>query len=155
KYLMGGDLPFWREGFIARMTQAANLLILGDPSRRESPAARALDTRSVRYQIDPGLGFTSEELNQNVRRFAPVPGSRSAQDNAAFADFTGTISVPVMDLHTTGDAFVPFRLEQEYRQKTIAAGTSDLLVQRAIRRPAHCQFETAELNRAFDDLVAW
>ena len=63
--------------------------------------------------------------------------------------------MPVGSLHTTGDAFVPFSLEQEYRRRTLVAGTADLLVQRAIRRPNHCLFEVAELTRAFDDLVAW
>ena len=155
KYLMGGDLPYWREGFIARFTQAANLLLLGDPNRRDTPAGRALDTRDVVYQIDAGLGFTTEELNARVRRFEPLSGPPATVQDRVFEELTGRISVPVISLHTTGDAFVPFSLEQAYRRLTIAAGTSDLLVQRAIRRPAHCQFDGAELTRAFDDLVAW
>jgi len=155
KYLMGGELPFWREGFAARMTQAANLLLLADPNVQLSPAGRATSTRDVRYRIDPGLGFTAEEINSNVRRIEPQPGARSAAENAVFAELTGRITVPVLSLHTTGDAFVPFMLEQEYRRTTIEAGTDDLLVQRGIRRPSHCEFETAELTRAFDDLVAW
>jgi hypothetical protein len=155
KYLMGGELPFWREGFIARFTQAANLLVLGDPKRRDTPAGRALDTRDVQYRIDAGLGFTEEELNAQVRRLAPLAGPPVALQDRVFEELTGRITVPVISLHTTGDAFVPFALEQGYRRLTLAAGTSDLLVQRAIRRPAHCQFETTELTRAFDDLVAW
>ena len=155
KYLMGGELPFWREGFAARMTQAANLLLLADPKRDATTAGRAVSTRDVQYRIDPGLGFTAEEINRNVRRFEPLPGSRSAADNPVFAELTGRISAPVLSLHTTGDAFVPMSLQQEYRRRTIAAGTSDLLVQRGIRRPAHCQFEETELTRAFDDLVTW
>ena len=155
KYLMGGELPFWEEGFAARMQQGANLLLLADQNREATPAARAASTRHVEYQIDPGLGFSVEEINRNVRRFDPLPGSRSVQEDPVFAELTGRITVPVLSLHTTGDAFVPFSLQQEYRRKTISAGTGDLLVQRAIRRPAHCQFEQAELTRAFDDLVAW
>jgi pimeloyl-ACP methyl ester carboxylesterase len=155
KHLMGGEFPFWREGFMTRFTQAANLLVLGDPSRRDSPASRALDTRDVQYRIDPGLGYTADELNQNVRRFERLAGPPASAQDRVFEDLTGRINVPVISLHTTGDAFVPFTLEQQYRRLTLAAGTSDLLVQRAIRRPAHCQFEGAELTRAFDDLVAW
>jgi hypothetical protein len=30
-----------------------------------------------------------------------------------------------------------------------------MLVQRAIRRPGHCNFSADERNQAFDDLVAW
>lgn len=155
KYLMGGDLPFWREGLVDRITQAANLLLLADPNREATPAGRAADTRSVQYQIDPDLGFTAEEINQGVRRFEQASGSRSAADNAVFAELTGKINAPVITLHTTGDAFVPFVLEQEYRRLTIAAGTAGYLVQRAIRRPGHCQFEIAEVTRAFDDLMRW
>lgn len=153
KYLMGGDLPQRTQGLMARYTQ--NLGTAGNPNAATSPGARARTNRNVRYRIDPGLDITEEELNQGIRRIGPADGSRSAEENAVFADFTGRITVPVLSLHTTGDAFVPFSLEQEYRGKTMAAGTSDLLVQRGIRRPMHCQFEAAELTRAFDDLVAW
>lgn len=155
KYLMGGELPFWREGFAARMTQAANLLLLADPNRQETPVGQVANTRDIRYRIDPGLGYTAEEINQNVRRFDPQAAPSSGSANPAFAELTGRIEAPVLTLHTTGDAFVPFVLEQEYRRTAIEAGTGDLLVQRAIRRPGHCQFETAELTLAFDDLIVW
>ncbi|MGE3593914.1 MAG: hypothetical protein AB7N70_00080 [Dehalococcoidia bacterium] len=155
KYLMGGALPFWQEGLAERTTRAANLLLLADPNRMATPAGRAADTRHVQYRIDPGLGFTAEEINQGTRRFAPAPGSRLVSDNAVFAELTGRIVAPVITLHTTGDAYVPFALEQDYRRLTIAAGTADYLVQRAIRRPGHCQFEAPEVTRAFDDLMRW
>ena len=120
-----------------------------------APARRALSTRQVVYQIDPGLGVSAADLNAGVRRYDPVPGARSPDVEPVFADFTGHIDVPVLSLHDTGDGYVPFALEQDYRRKTIAAGTSDLLVQRAIRRAGHCNFTDAERNRAFDDLVIW
>lgn len=155
KYLMGGELPYWSQGLAERVTQALNLILLADPNRSSTVPGRDVDTNAIRYQIDPGLAVTSDELNQNVRRFTAAPGARSAADNPVFAEMTGRISVPVLSLHTTGDAFVPFSVEQEYRRKVDAAGAGDLLVQRGIRRPNHCQFETPELNRAFDDLVQW
>lgn len=155
KYLLGGELPFWREGYAARMTQAANLLLLADPNRQATPVGRATSTRDVQYRIDPGLGYTAEEINRNARRFDALPGSRSASDNPVFAELSGRISAPILTLHTTGDTFVPFMLEQEYRRAAIEAGREEFLVQRAIRRPGHCEFETAELTRAFDDLVLW
>jgi pimeloyl-ACP methyl ester carboxylesterase len=153
KYLMGGDLPLREQGLAARYL--ANLGWRRAPALGAAPQSRAVSTRYVWYRIDSGLGLTDYDLNQNIRRYDPAPGSRSAVENPVFADFTGRIRVPVLSLHTTGDAFVPFSLEQNYRRKTLAVGTDDLLVQRAIRRPNHCQFETAERTRAFDDLVAW
>jgi alpha-beta hydrolase superfamily lysophospholipase len=155
KYLTGGDLPF-REAGLAQF-YIRDLIPLGDPANAptSAPALRALRTTNISFQVDPGLGITTEQLNANVKRFESAPGSRSAAENAVFADFTGQFTVPLLSIHDTGDAFVPFAFEQEYRRKTQAAGTGDLLVQRAIRRAGHCNFSDAERNQAFDDLVLW
>jgi hypothetical protein len=155
KYLTGGDLAFREQGLAQFYTR--DLVRLGDPAKAPAspPAARALSTRDVVFQIDPGLGVTAEQLNASVRRFDPAPGARSPDSDPVFADFTGQIGVPVLSIHDTGDAFVPFTFEQDYRRKTLAAGTADLLVQRAIRRAGHCNFSADERTRAFDDLVAW
>jgi pimeloyl-ACP methyl ester carboxylesterase len=154
KYLTGGDLPFREPGLAQFYTR--DLGDFGNPSAApmSAPALRALSTRDVVYDIDDGLGLSAAELNAGVRRFDAAPGARDGAD-PVFSDFTGAIDVPVLSIHDTGDGFVPFRHEQEYRQKTLAAGTSDLLVQRAIRRTGHCNFTDEERNRAFDDLVAW
>jgi hypothetical protein len=149
KYLMGGDLPARMEGLTERYT--ANLVPRLDPARAPGPSTRAVSTRGVRYQIDPGLGLSEDELNAGVRRLDAAPGARTG----VFGDLTGSLSVPVLSIHTTGDAYVPFSLEQAYRQKTLQAGTQDLLVQRAIRRAGHCTFAPAEREQAFDDLVSW
>ena len=153
KYLMGGDLPLRAEGLAAQYTN--NLLLVADPNTRTTPAGRAVSTRHIRYRIDKGLGLSEEELNANVRRLDPAPGARSVDENPVFAEVTGRITVPLLSVHTTGDAWVPFSLEQDYRRKAIAAGTDGLLVQRAVRRPGHCEFTAGEVTRAFDDLVAW
>jgi hypothetical protein len=60
-----------------------------------------------------------------------------------------------MSLHETADFRVPFRLEQDYRRRVENAGNSHLLVQRAVRWPAHCGIENGVREVAFDDLVAW
>src|SRR2546423_5741746 len=74
---------------------------------------------------------------------------------SAYAELTGRITVPVLALHETGDSRVPFVLQQQYRRRTLAAGTADLLVQRAVRWPGHCTFDSEIRDGAFDDLVAW
>jgi len=155
KYLTGGDLPFREAGLAQFYTR--DLVPLGEPSAApaSAPARRALSTRDVQLQIDPALGISAEQLNAGIRRFDPAPGARSPSADPVFADFSGQIDVPVLSIHDTGDAFVPFAHEQDYRRKTIAAGTADLLVQRAIRRAGHCNFSDAERDQAFDDLVAW
>jgi pimeloyl-ACP methyl ester carboxylesterase len=149
KHLFGGGLPLRLEGL--RRFYFSNMIAF----RRTQTLGRAGSTLNVRYRIDPGLGVDEDELNRKIRRFAPVADARSRETNPVFAEPSGRITVPVLTLHETGDAFVPFSLEQSYRRRTLAVGTSHLLVQRAIRWPAHCAIDGDVREQAFDDLVAW
>lgn len=149
KYLFGGDLPLRLQGL--RQRYVSNMIRFP----RTQTLGQAASTLHIRYRIDPGLGVDEDELNRKVRRFAPVAGMRSRETNPVFAEPTGRITVPVLTLHETGDSSAPFSLEQAYRRRTLAAGTSHLLVQRAIRWPGHCGFVGEEREQAFDDLVAW
>ena len=151
KHLMG-DAPLWREGLPKRYL--ANLVFVPPGDDREG-LRRAVSTQHVRYAIDPGLGLDAAELNAKVRRISPAPGYRSRAKDPAYADLTGRITAPVMAIHETGDSRVPFVLQQQYRRKTLAAGTEDRLVQRAVRWPGHCAFDSDVRDQAFDDLVAW
>ncbi|MFY0580722.1 alpha/beta hydrolase family protein [Cystobacter fuscus] len=54
-----------------------------------------------------------------------------------------------------GDLFVPFSMEQIFKRRADAQGTSQWLVQRAIRGVSHCDFTTAEQVAAFDAMVQW
>ena len=40
----------------------------------------------LRYQIDPGLGVTDDELNRGVRRVTPPPGARVRETKPVFAE---------------------------------------------------------------------
>jgi len=153
KYLMGGDLPYRIDGLQGRYLM--NLNRYQEPSSSQDVALRHADTRALVFQVDPGLGMTAEELNAKVRRFAPAPGARDPARDPAFAERTGSLKGPLLTLHTTGDGWVPFSHVQRYGRRTIAAGTEHLLVQRAIRRPRHCDFNAQERTLAFDDLVTW
>jgi hypothetical protein len=153
KYLMGGDLPMRIEGLKPRYL--ANLTQREDPITSQNMGQRNVDTRQLVYQIDPGLGLSADELNANVRRATAPPGARTHEQDPVYAELTGKIAVPLLTLHTTGDGWVPFSHEQRYRKRTMQAGTTDLLVQRAIRRPSHCDFNNEEREQAFDDLVNW
>jgi fermentation-respiration switch protein FrsA (DUF1100 family) len=63
--------------------------------------------------------------------------------------------VPVLTLHGLGDLFVPFSMEQDYAAEAAERGRADLVVQRAVRTTAHCEFSPVEAGTAWDDLVAW
>ena len=151
--LTGGARPFFIEGMRERYTLNFGLLLI-DPARKSLPAAAATNAGAV-YAIAPGLGVTSAEVNAAVRRLAADPAARDAHAHADAVPTSGRIERPVLSLHTTGDLFVPISLEVEYRRKVEAAGRGDLLVQRAIRAPGHCQFSDAELTAAWSDLAAW
>jgi pimeloyl-ACP methyl ester carboxylesterase len=159
KYLMGADragneLPLRLQGLQARYL----LNVMHRPRDLENdpnPGTRAASTAHIRYRIDPGLGLTEEDLNARVRRVHPVKDARSPSANPVYAERTGKLTVPLLTLHETGDAWVPLSLEQSYRRRTIAAGTDHLLVQRVVRGPSHCGVDGATRRQAFDDLVAW
>ena len=67
----------------------------------------------------------------------------------------GEFSIPVVSLHTLGDLFVPFKMEQVYAARAKAKGNDKWLVQRAIRDVGHCAFTAAEAAAAFDAMVKW
>jgi pimeloyl-ACP methyl ester carboxylesterase len=159
KYLMGADqaghdLPLRLQGLERRYL--ANIVHRPhDLEQEQNPGLRAASTVHVRYRIDPGLGLGEEEINARVRRIRPVKDARSPTANPVYAERTGRLTVPLLTLHETGDAWVPLSLEQSYRRRTIAAGAERFLVQRVVRAPSHCGFESETRQRAFDDLVAW
>ena len=153
KHLMGGELPLRREGMRQRYIMNLNSRDPGPDRAQEF--ARHASTAHIRYGIDPGLSVTEDELNRGIRRITPAPGARSRDGNPVFAELTGRIRVPLLTIHETGDFRVPFRLQQDYRRRTVAAGTSHLLVQRAVRWAGHCAFDGTVRERAFDDLVGW
>ena len=153
KHLSGGDLPFRLQGMEENWLANLNPIDPGPTRAREF--ARHADTRHIRYDIDPGLGVDAATLNREIRRISPEPGARTRASQPVFAPFTGKLSAPLITAHETGDLSVPFRLQQDYRRRTVGAGTSHLLVQRAERKSGHCGLSNSILEGAFDDLVAW
>jgi hypothetical protein len=151
--LTGGPRPFRREGFMDRF--AGDFTATFDDIGRKSLASSAATNIGTRYDIAAGFSYSSDQLNAGVVRVAPDPAVRNARTHPALAPLTGKIQVPLLTIHTTGDDFVPLSLEQDYRRAVDAAGDGDLLVQRAIRRPDHCQFSATERGQAWDALVSW
>jgi dienelactone hydrolase len=149
----GGPRPFFEEGFREQYPVNFAFLLL-DAELRSLPA-RAATNDYVEYEIEPGLGLTSEEVNAGIRRLSADPAARNGESHPDAVPTTGRISDPLLTLHGTGDLFVPISMEQSYRRKVNEAGKGDLLVQRAIRSGGHCKFSEAELQTAWSDLVAW
>jgi hypothetical protein len=109
------------------------------------------------YQLDddPEISGEEQDLNEQVLRVEPDPQGIHPNGLAHIPPISGNINIPVLSLHTIGDLFVPFLMQQIYAEKVSIQGKSDLLVQRAIRDIGHCGFNAAEQELAFADLVNW
>jgi pimeloyl-ACP methyl ester carboxylesterase len=151
--LSGGPRPFFVEGYSDRAVTNLGLLLI-DPNRQTLVGSAATNTTAV-YHVDPALGVSDAELNAVIRRLAADPASRNAAAHPDAVPTTGKISVPLLTIHGTGDLFVPIEAERVYRERVVAAGKGDLLVQRAIRSYGHCKFSDQEWQTAFHDLVTW
>jgi hypothetical protein len=150
--LSGGDRPMFDQAFRFSFTGANFLLSQGVGSGEGTRTN--VDTV---YQIDadPALSDAEIALNADILRIDLDPQARRKQGLAGVPAIAGTFSIPVLSLHTLGDLFVPFSMEQIYARRAAANGVGDLLVTRAIRDINHCGFATAEMERGFADLVNW
>jgi hypothetical protein len=94
-------------------------------------------------------------LNANVLRVTQDPQGRHPNGLSNIPPILGNFRIPVLSIHTIGDLFVPLSMEQIYARRAAAQGTSNLLVQRAIRDHGNCGFAVAEEVAAFTALVKW
>ena len=115
------------------------------------------DNSTAVYQIDSNPALSNDEivLNANVLRVTQDPQGRHPNGLANIPPILGTFRIPVVTIHTIGDLFVPLSMEQIYAMRAAKQGTSNLLVQRAIRDHAHCGFAVPEEEAAFAALVNW
>ena len=109
------------------------------------------------YQIDgiPALSTDEQTLNLVVQRIAPDPQGLHPNGLANIPRVNGTITIPTVSMHTLGDLFVPFSMEQIYKRRADENSASDLLVQRAYRQLGHCAFTPLEQAQAFAALADW
>ena len=118
-----------------------------------------VSTRDIVFQLDadPALSTEEQAYNASIFRVQGTPeANRLRRDGLRWIPKTNAlIKVPVVTIHTLGDMYVPFKMEQIYKRRADAAGTSDLLVQRAIRGISHCDFTIAEQVAAFEAMVKW
>ena len=157
KHLTGGERPMVTEGFQDGGSFALPWGSLGGDGSINGILNRSvLDTRDTVYRID-GDTDASDSLNARVLRATPAAdANRLRRDGLRWIPpINGQIGVPVLSIHTLGDLFVPFSMQQVYKRRVDAQGNSARLVQRAIRGVSHCDFTLAEQATAFDDLVAW
>jgi hypothetical protein len=115
-----------------------------------------LDTNAYTYKID-GDDAASTALNATVLKLTAVANAnRLRRDGLRWIpQINGEIKIPVVSIHTLGDLFVPFSMQQVYQKRVAAKGNGQWLVQRAIRGASHCDFTVAEQVDAFEAMVVW
>ena len=115
-----------------------------------------LDTNAFTYTVDGDVAG-STALNASVLKLtAATDANRLRTDGLRWIPkANGEFKIPVISIHTLGDLFVPFSMEQVYQKRVAAKGNSAWLVQRAIRGVSHCDFTVAEQVDAFDAMIMW
>ncbi len=155
------DLAFfvWNSSLTAPAPGLPFLFGLGDGDGTINGIApgNVTDNQDRVYQIDtdPVLSPDEVALNESVLRVTHDAQGRHPDGLAHVPPVSGKLPIPVVTLHTLGDLFVPFSMEQIYARRAASHGKADLLVSRAIRDVKHCGFAVQEEEHAFADLVDW
>ncbi|HEY8605625.1 MAG TPA: alpha/beta hydrolase [Noviherbaspirillum sp.] len=160
KNLTGGERPVFNIGFANTALQNVVWGTFGsDGTVNGILNKNTLDTNRFVYQFDndPAQSATEANFNASVQRLTAAPdANRLRRDGLRWIPkVNGEFKVPVVSLHTLGDMYVPFSMQQIYRQRAEAQGNGDLLVQRAVRAPSHCDFTVREQTEAFDAMINW
>jgi hypothetical protein len=155
----GGVRPVFEQGFLFWNGVAGDFLFglgVGDGTLPRHPGV-AVQNSDVVYQFDTNPALTSAEqtFNATIQRVTADPQGRHNNGISNVPPTTGDLRIPMLSLHTLGDLFVPFHMEQEYARRVAAHNASQLLVQRATRDFGHCSFTGPELVTTFVDLVKW
>lgn len=161
KHLTGGERPLFDLGLAygGSYVGGAYTSFGLDGSLTGLQNGYGLDTRNIVYKID-GDATGSAALNAAAPRVSPdaTDPNPLRRDGVRWLPVVaGKPYAPAVSIHTLGDIFVPFSMQQVYRTRLNAAGTpyADRVVHRAIRGASHCDFTNAEMAQAFDDMVKW
>ena len=156
--LTGGERPTYDQGFFGNV---GAFFPFAFQSAGTGPERGNVDTV---YQLDGDPALSPEEvaLNEAIPRVAAEPQTRHPNGLGRFPGsendsprINGTFSIPVISMHTLGELFVPFHMEQIYARRAASHGNGELLVSRAIRDINHCGFTIDEQVEAFADMVGW
>jgi pimeloyl-ACP methyl ester carboxylesterase len=158
--LTGGDRPGFDAGYAAQQWQDALWSTVGGDGTINGILAKPVtDTREIVYQFDADAALSEEEtlFNDEIYRSKPADEANGLRKDGLrwIPKVNGEFTIPVVSLHTLGDLYVPFKMQQIYRARAEEKGNGALLVQRAIRGTGHCEFTVAEQVAAFDAMVRW
>lgn len=157
--LSGGERPIFEEGFATYF----NDIVMGTGGRDGTIngilglESYGNEGKVYRWTTEGDPSATELAFNEQVPRQSADPKANALRtDGVRWLPLVkGEFDVPVLTMHTLGDFYVPFKNQQLYRERAIANGNADLLVQRAIRDESHCGFEGPETQAALTDWLEW
>lgn len=157
--LTGGDRPIFEDGF----NSVLQYVVLGTGgSQGDINGILALngygnENQVYRWTTDAQPTAEEEDFNERIARVSADEGANPLRNDGVrwIPLVGGDFDVPVLTMHTLGDFYVPFRHQQLYREKAEENGNGDLLVQRAIRAPSHCDFSGPEIVAAMVQWITW
>jgi pimeloyl-ACP methyl ester carboxylesterase len=142
--------PVERDDVVAIAVTAVGILwynITGTTDARQRLGGQPFDNSTRVY-----AGSSDDAaLNTGVARFTADAAALVAMNEF---ETSGNLQVPVVTLHTTGDPIVPFEQQSLYAAKVARAGATARLLQNAVERYGHCNFEAGELLGAFASLMS-
>ena len=144
--LTGGPRPFGEKSLDDSYGEAAG----GEPLVMSQ---KAFDNTDFVYRAPPACGVDSTELNRRVLRMTADDQVRHVDPNFSF--LKGAVPVPLLMVHTTGDAATPFSVMQDFRRRADAAGNGERLVQWAVQAPDHGGYELEEVVKPWEALFLW
>ena len=157
--ISGGARPGFEFAFGSLLvpTNANFLFQQSTPETVGVAPGRVMGNINTVYQMDSDPALTADEqaLNAAVLRVARDPQGVHPNGLANIPVVNGTPTIPTLSMHTLGDLFVPFSMEQVFKRRVDANGAADLLVQRAYRDVRHCGFNVPEQEQAFAALASW
>ena len=115
--------------------------------------AKSADNEEVQalYQ-QAGLNLSTDLDTLNAApRISADPGAVGYLNQ--YITFNGTLSVPVLTMHTTGDGLVVNQNERAYASVVHSSGDTSLLRQVYVHRAGHCTFTPAETLAALQTLI--
>jgi hypothetical protein len=155
--LTGGPRPLFDFGLTAGRSFPSAYGTFGSDGTLDGVLTKnILDTNSITYTVT-GDATATAALNASIPKLtAATDANRLRTDGLRWIPkINGEFKIPVVSIHTLGDLFVPFNMQQVYQKRVAAKGNSNFLVQRAIRGVTHCDFTVAEQVDAFDAMIKW
>ena len=160
RVLSGGDrpgfdaaYPFWSENLLFGLFGDSTLDVDGILS---GPFYDNIG-KIYQFDADPALTAAEQAFNDNIIRMAK-PRSVNRERFLKLERvpiIEGRLAVPVVSVHTLGDLFVPFSMQQIYAREAQQRHRSRYLVSRATRAIGHCEFSGEELVGSFASMVDW